>query len=107
MRLRIAADALDHGSDAVGALGRQMLGQAEFLEQAEGVGGQRLRWGLAVVEGDQERHEAAHDMGIAVAAKMQNGLAVRGIRGGLEPDLAGAALDLVDVVIAPRRAAAP
>jgi hypothetical protein len=38
-------------------------------------------------------------VGVAVAAKMQEGLAVGGIETGLEPDLAGTALDLVDVVV--------
>ena len=50
--------------------------------------------------------ETAHDMGVAVAAQAQDGLAVAPLDAGLEPDLACAAHDLVLRRCGPRRGAA-
>ena len=67
-----------------------MLGQTEALEQAERIRREHLGRGLARVKGKKERDEPAHDVSVAVAAPMQDGLGPRGFDALLEPDLTGA-----------------
>ena len=55
----------------------------------------------AGVEGDQERDQPAHDVGVALAAHAENGSVLRRFGAGLEPDLARAAANLVG--LRPRR----
>ncbi len=42
--LRVGLDALDHGAEAIRALRREMLAQAEAVEQLDGVGCENLLW---------------------------------------------------------------
>src|SRR5215217_4797455 len=66
-------------------------------------GCEHLRRRLARVEGEEERNQPAHDVGVAVAAPMQDGLGRGGFDAPLKPNLAGAALNLVGVVVRLRR----
>ena len=79
---RIRVDALDHRAEAVRALRRQMLAQAEPVEQRDRVGRQDFARRLARIEREQDRDQAAHDMRVAVADEGQRrpGGAVRARR---------------------------
>src|SRR5947209_17193038 len=73
-----------------------MLLEAEPLENRRRFGGDDLVRRPVGIKRQGQRDEAAHDMRVAVAAEMQDGLALR-LAGDLrlEPDLACAALHLV------------
>ena len=75
-----------------------MLPQSKPIEQTEGVDRQDLVGGLAGIEREQDGHEPAYDMRVAVADEAQHWprFAV-GLGGRREPDLTGAALHLVGI----------
>src|SRR6202035_2927733 len=58
---RVGADALDHGAQAVGALRRQMLAEAEFVEHGKRIGGQNLLRRMAGIQRQQDRDHGADD----------------------------------------------
>ena len=70
-------DALDHRAQAVGALRRQMLAETELVEHGERIGCQDFLWRAAGIKRQHDRDQAAHDMGVAVAAILERRLAVR------------------------------
>src|SRR5712671_6863634 len=72
---RIVADALDHRTQAVGALRRQVVAETEFVEHLDRVGRQDLLRRVAGIERQQDRDQAAHDVGVAVAEIVQLRLA--------------------------------
>src|SRR6266487_4053375 len=92
----IRTNALDHGAEPVRALRGQMLAQAKPLENRDSIHRKNIAGPLAGENCEQNGDEPAHDVGIAVAGEGEHGSA-RTIRmhGGCEPNLAGAALDLV------------
>ena len=99
-RESVGADAFDHRAHAVGALRRQMLLEAEFAERRQGVRGDDLLGRAVGEKRDRDRDQPAHEMRIAVAAKVQNRLAGRVPTGvAFEPNLADAAANLVGVVV--------
>ena len=99
-RESVGVDALDHRAHAVGALRGQMLLQAEFTERRKGVDAEDLLGRPVGKKRDRDRHEPAHEMQIAVAAKVQNRLAGRVPTSfAFEPNLADAAANLVGVVV--------
>ena len=71
----VGTDALDHGAQPVGALWRQMLAEAEFVEYRDGVGGQNLPRRVPGKQRQQDRDQPAHDMGVAVAEVVEQGFA--------------------------------
>src|SRR6185369_14060991 len=97
-RTRIRPDALHHGTEPVRALRRQMLAQAQTVEYRDRVGRKDFARRPAGIEREQDRDQAAHDVGVTVADELD-------LRAGgavwpdvaREPDLAGAALNLVGV----------
>src|SRR5262249_39667190 len=97
-RTRVGLDALDHGLESVRALRREMLAQAELVEQRDGIAVENFACCLPRVEGEQDRDQPAHDVGVAVAREGQDWTtgAVR-LDAGRKPHLAGAALHLVGV----------
>src|ERR1700759_4584757 len=92
----VGADALDHCTQTVGTLGRQMIAKAEFVEDSRGIRRQNLFRRMAGIKRQQDRDQAAHDMRVAVAEiseyRLPVAVAVDGLR---QPDLADAALHLV------------
>src|SRR4051812_1035418 len=93
---RIGADAFDHRAKAVGALRRQMLAKSEFVEHGQRIRRQDLLRRVAGIKRQQDRDQTAHDVGVAVAEIVQPRFAVAAAVDLLgEPDLAGAAIDLV------------
>src|SRR5947209_869896 len=95
-RARFRLDALDHRAQPVRALRRQVLREAEPLENRRRFGRNDLVGRAIRIKRQRQRDETAHDMRVAVAAEMQDRLALR-LAGDfrLEPDLACAALHLV------------
>src|SRR5262249_17354479 len=77
-----------------------MFAQTHAFEQFDGIGVQDLPCALARIDSEQDRNQSAHDMGIAVAGKSQHRAAdtIRA-HSGIEPDLAGAALNLVGIAM--------
>ena len=97
---RFSLDAFDHGAQTVGALWGQMLGEAEFGEDRHGIGCDDVLRSVAGIERKRQRHQSAHDMGVAVAAKRQDETILRFLRDPrFEPNLAGAAAHLIGVII--------
>src|SRR4030081_2900767 len=93
---RVGTDALDHGAQAIGALWRQVLAEAEFVEHRDGVGGQNLLRGVPGIQRQQDRDQPAHDMRVAVAEVVeQRFVAVAAVELLRQPDLAGGAPHLV------------
>ncbi len=92
---RIGADAFDHRAQAVGTLRRQVLAKSEFVEHRDRVRRQDLLRRVAGIERQQDRDQAAHDVGVAVAEIVQPRFAAAALDLPGEPDLAGAAIDLV------------
>src|SRR4051794_39900236 len=80
-----------------------MVLEAERREQRLGVDVEDLPRRAARIERDHDGDEAADDERVAVAAKFDARPAVIRAHRLLEPDLAGAALHLVDVVMRLRR----
>src|SRR5260370_25196566 len=90
---RIGANPLDHGTQAVGALRRQVLSETEFVEHCDGIGREDSPRRMAGIQRQQDRNQAADDVGGAVAEIIQSRLAVAAAIGLLrKPDLAGAAI---------------
>src|SRR6516164_3672431 len=77
-----------------------MFAQTHAFEQFDGIGAQDLPRALARIDSEQNCNQSAHDMGIAVAGKSQH-RAAGAIRahGGVEPDLACAALNLIGIAM--------
>ena len=93
---RIAANALDHRAQAVGALRRQVIAEAELVEHLERIGCENFLGRMPGIQRQQDRDQAAHDMGVAVAEIVQPRLAaIAPIDLLREPDLADATLHLV------------
>src|SRR5258708_39537815 len=95
----VRTDALDHCGEPVRTLWRHVLLEAELGEDCLRVGAQDVIRRLAGVDGEQDGDQAAHDMGVAVAleAEARGPPGAASIEGGPEPDLTGAAADLVSV----------
>src|SRR6516165_10309700 len=77
-----------------------MFAQTHAFEQFDGIGVQDLPCAFARIDGEQDCNQSAHDMGIAIAGKSQH-WAARAVRAhsGVEPDLARATLNLVEVAM--------
>ena len=96
--LRFGADARNHRLQSVRALRREMLAQAEPLEQDGRIGCQNVARAHSGIQSEHNRDQPADDMGVAVTPKREDRSAgAVGPHGGGEPDLAGATLDLVRV----------
>src|SRR5215831_19253665 len=77
-----------------------MFAQTHAFEQFDGIGVQDLPCALARIDSEQDRNQSAHDMSIAVAGKSQHRAAgAVTAHSSIEPDLAGAALNLVGVAM--------
>ena len=76
---RILPDPLHHGEEAVRALWRQVLFEMQPAEHGIGVDVENGIGGFAGVEGEQDRDQTAHDMGIAVADEAQARARVSGL----------------------------
>ena len=82
-----AADAVDHGDEAVGALGSEVFAEAHFVEESDGVGFGDFGGRAVGLEGEEDGDEALDDQGVAFALEVERGFAV-GLDGlGDEPDL--------------------
>src|SRR6202035_4840417 len=60
---RVGANPLAHRAQAVGALRRQVLAKSELVEHRNRIGGQDLLRRVAGIQRQQDRDQAAHDMG--------------------------------------------
>jgi hypothetical protein len=95
---RICHNALHHRSETIGALRRQVLLEAELGEHRSGIGQENFIWRLVLVDRKEDCDEAANNMRVAVPTKAEER---RQLRIGRiddvhrEPDLAGAAANLV------------
>src|SRR5579884_3030245 len=75
-----------------------MLAQSHFLEQGDGIETQNVLGALARIDGKKNCNQSAHDMRVAVADESQDRFAAAvWPHSGIEPNLAGATLHLVDV----------
>src|SRR6185312_14307813 len=74
-----------------------MLIEAERSKNRLGIDGKDLAGALAGIEGEQDGHQATHDVGIRIALKPHDGIRTFAAL-GKEPDLANAALHPVRVV---------
>src|SRR5207302_8352174 len=82
--------------EAVRTLRRQVLAQAQPLEQRDGVAREDFTRWLARIEREQNGDEPAYDVGIAVAHECQHRSAFAvGLHARREPDLARTPLYLV------------
>src|SRR5271166_1205977 len=99
-RSGVRARALDHGAHAVRALWREMLLQTQRAKGAQGVDGKNLLWRPIGEKRDRDRDQPANDVRVAVAAIMQDHLAV-GARSRLafQPYLTDAAPHLVAFIV--------
>src|SRR3954453_5344148 len=95
-RAGVRLDALDHGAETIRALRGQMLAQSQFFEQPDRIGIQDLARRFGRIKREQNRDQSAYDVRVAVADKGEQwaGGAITADFGA-EPDLAGAALNLV------------
>src|SRR5271157_1296188 len=88
----VRADALDHGARAVRALRRKMLLQTQRTKGAQGVDGENLLWRPIREKRDRDRDQPANEVRVAVAAIVQDHLAVgAGSRLEFQPYLTDAA----------------
>ena len=96
----VSAHALDHGAHTVRALRREMLLQTERAKGAQGIDGENLLWRPIREKRDRDRDQPANDVRVAVAAIMQDHLAV-GARSRLafQPYLTDAAPHLVAFIV--------
>ena len=94
---RILPDPLHHRQETVRALWRQMLFEMQPTEHGIGVDAENRIRRLARIEGEQDRDQAADDMGIAVADEAQMRARVLMIDARREPNLTDAAANLVCV----------
>src|SRR5262249_57820608 len=69
----VGPDAVDHRSEPIRPLWRQMLTQAHSLKQRDCIGRQNVSCRLTRIDGEQECDQPAHEVGVAVAAEGQNG----------------------------------
>ncbi len=93
---RVAADALDHGTEPIRALRSEVLAQAEALEGGNRIGCQNVGGVFAGEHREKDRDQTAHDMGITVAAEAEDRAACAiGANAGRKPDLTRASLHLV------------
>src|SRR3954451_1001427 len=96
----LAFNAPQDRAESVRALRRQVLGEAEPLENRRGVGRDDLSRRSVRIERQRQRDETAHDMRVAVTAEMQDGVAIfLASNLGLEPDLARTALHFVGSIV--------
>jgi hypothetical protein len=103
-RRRMRLDPQDHRAQPVGPLCREMFTQAQLRHQRAFIEFFDFRCLLARGCGQNDGDEAAHDMGVRIAPVDHHriaGLTRFGLRN--QPDLAGAALDLVLVCLFRRR----
>src|SRR5271155_2028838 len=96
----VRADALNHGARAVRALRRKMLLQTQRTKGAQGVDGENLLWRPIREKRDRDRDQSANEVRVAVAAIVQDRLAV-GPRSRLafQPHLTDAAPHLVAFIV--------
>jgi len=92
----VGANPLDHGAQPVGALRRQMLAESELIEYRKRIGCKNFLRRAARKQRQQDRDQSAHNVGVAVAEIAKHRF-VAAVAADLfcEPNLAGAALDLV------------
>src|SRR5215475_8775765 len=101
---RFVANAADHGFKSVRSLWREVLAKPEALEQRQRVDIKNVAGAISRVEGEQNRDQAAHDVGVAVAGETQNRLALCApFDVGQQPHLARAARHLVGLGPRPLR----
>jgi len=94
------ADAIDQGAHAVRALRREMLLEAQRAEGAQGVDGENLLRRSIGQKRNRDRNQSAHKVRVAVAAIMQDRLAVGAPpRLALQPHLTDAAPHLIGLVV--------
>ena len=102
-RRGVRPNSLDHGAHAVGALRREMLLEAERAKGAKRVDGQDLVRRPVGKERNRNSDQSAHEVRVAVAAKMQGLSAIPArLRLALQPDLADAAPHLGGVIVGRR-----
>ena len=96
----VRADALDHGARAVRALRRKTLLQTQRTKGAQGVDGENLLWRPIREKRERDRDQPANEVRVAVAAIVQDCLAV-GARSRLafQPYLTNAAPHLVAFIV--------
>ena len=100
---RVRANAINHCANPVGALGRQMLLKAERAKGALCVNSKDLFRRSIGKKRDRDRDQAAHEVGIAVAAIAQGGSACAVLsRLAFQPYLTDATPDLVGVAMGGR-----
>src|SRR6185437_10165234 len=68
----VRTNALDHRTQAVGTLRRQVLAKAELVEDLDRVGVQNVLRRPAGIKRQQDRDQSAHDVGVTVAAIFQH-----------------------------------
>ena len=72
MSQSIITNPLNHRSNAVGALRREVLLQPQFSESCHGVGSRDFVGGFVGIEGQRDCHQASNKVGIAIAAEVKN-----------------------------------
>src|SRR5262249_53057324 len=101
---RFVANAADHGLESVRTLWREVLAKPEAVEQRQRVDIKNVAGAISRVEGEQNRDQAAHDVGVAVAGETQNRLALSApFDVGQQPHLARPARRLVGLGPRPLR----
>src|SRR5258708_15154058 len=92
----VGANPVDHGAQAVGALRRQMLAKSELIEYSKRIGGKNFLRRAARKQRQQDRDQSSYNMGVTVA-EIGKYRFVAAVTADVfcEPNLAGAALDLV------------
>ena len=92
----VPLDPLHHRAQSIGALRRQMLVETEIPEHGFRIRADDLAGMLAGKQGQHDGDEAANDMRVGIALKLDDRVRTLADIGG-EPDLADAAADLVPV----------
>src|SRR5467141_5053857 len=92
----VGTNPLDHGAQSVGTLRRQMLAKSELIEYRKRIGGKNFLRRAARKQRQQDRDQSAHNVGVTVA-EIGKDRFVAAVPADVfcEPNLAGAALDLV------------
>lgn len=72
-----------------------MFAETQLVEDRDRVGVENLPRCSSGLDGEQDRDQPAHDMRVAVALEIQHGLFAAAVDVARQPDLAGAALNLV------------
>ena len=91
----LAANAVDHGAQAIGALRCKMFAKANPVEHFERVGGSDLGRRTSRIQREKNRDQTFDKMSIAVADEGQHRVGAMRFHTRVEPDLAGAAFHLV------------